>query len=260
MADNALGAFLRARRESTTPASVGLPEVGRRRTPGLRRAELAARADISVEYLTRLERGHDRHPSAQVIGTLAEALLLSPDERVHLHRLVKTGGAPTPCAQLGEPTPPRPTLLALLARLDDTPACLSTADGTILAHTKAFGQLAEPVGLLAAGNLPRYVFTDTRARTTFPDWSDLADRQAAGLRAAAGLGDGAAAALVEELTITGGAEFTRRYAASGTLPPATGVLRWRGPDGVRRLAYETLVVPGEEEHRLVAYLPAAGTG
>src|ERR687893_2984518 len=71
--DNALGAFLRARREAISPAAVGLPSGSRRRTPGLRREELASLAGISV-YLTRLERGSDRRPSTQVIGALADVL------------------------------------------------------------------------------------------------------------------------------------------------------------------------------------------
>jgi transcriptional regulator with XRE-family HTH domain len=67
MSDNELGAFLRTRREAIHPAEVGLPKSARRRTPGLRRAELATLAGVSVEYLTRLEQGRDRHPSAQVL-------------------------------------------------------------------------------------------------------------------------------------------------------------------------------------------------
>ncbi len=82
MSDIELGAFLRTRREAITPAEVGLPKSARRRTPGLRRAELATLAGVSVEYLTRLEQGRDRHPSAQVLVALADALRLSPDEGI----------------------------------------------------------------------------------------------------------------------------------------------------------------------------------
>lgn len=91
-----LGRFIRARREAITPAHVGLPAGGRWRTPGLRRVELAELAGISVDYLIRLERGRDRHPSGQVLGALADALHLGPEERAHLHRLVKAG---TVCPQ-----------------------------------------------------------------------------------------------------------------------------------------------------------------
>ncbi|XVS66553.1 helix-turn-helix domain-containing protein [Actinosynnema sp. CA-299493] len=94
---------------------MGLPTGPRRRTPGLRRAEPASLAGVSVEYLTRLERGRDRHPSAQVVGALADALRLSSHERVHLHRLVKAGGAV--CPAVADPRPVR----ALLDRLEPTP-------------------------------------------------------------------------------------------------------------------------------------------
>ncbi|MEV8440538.1 helix-turn-helix transcriptional regulator [Actinosynnema sp. NPDC051121] len=256
---NALGGFLRARREAITPAEVGLPTGPRRRTPGLRRAELAALAGVSVEYLTRLERGRDRHPSAQVVGALADALRLSSHERVHLHRLVKAGGSVCPAET--EPRPVRPTVLALLDRLEPTPAFVADAQGDVRAWTAGFRWLAAPSGLLDADrpNLARFVFGDERARATFPDWERVADERAAALRAAADLGDGGAAVLAEELSITVGADFGRRFTTAAVLPGGTGVERWRHPEaGELRLAYETLTLPGDEDHRLVAYLPADG--
>ena len=87
MIDGDLGRFLRNRRESVTPAEVGLPTGSRRRTPGLRRAELATLAGISVDYLVRLEQGRDTHPSAQVLAALADALHLDEDDRDHLRML-----------------------------------------------------------------------------------------------------------------------------------------------------------------------------
>jgi transcriptional regulator with XRE-family HTH domain len=259
MADNALGGFLRARREATAPSEVGIPAGTRRRTPGLRRAELASLAGISVEYLTRLERGRDRHPSGQVLGALADALGLSPDERVHLHRLVKAGSAEA-CPQSDLPVRSvRSTVRALLDRLEPAPALVVDAQGDVLACTVGFRLLAAPVGLLDADqpNLARFVFTDVRARAAFPDWERMADERAAALRAAADLGDRAAAALAEELSITAGTEFGHRFAASAVLPAWTGVERWEHPAaGTLHLAYESLPLPGTEEHRLVVYLPA----
>ncbi|OHV42522.1 transcriptional regulator [Parafrankia soli] len=260
MVDNVLGGFLRARRESISPTDVGLPAGARRRTPGLRRAELAILAGVSVEYLTRLERGRDRHPSGQVLGALADALRLSPDERVHLYRLVKVVGGEV-CAMSAAPARPplRPTLRALLDRLEPAPALVVTAHGDVLAHTTGFTRLAAPVGLVGdvPANLARYVFTDARARATFPDWARVADERAAALRAAADLGDGAAAALADELCITAGGEFGHRFATAAVLPAWTGVERWTHPTaGDLRLAFETLLLPGTDDHRLVAYLPA----
>ncbi|WP_447003507.1 helix-turn-helix domain-containing protein [Saccharothrix isguenensis] len=258
---NALGGFLRARREAITPAEVGLPTGSRRRTPGLRRGELADLAGVSVEYLTRLERGRDRHPSAQVLGALGDALRLSPHERVHLHRLMKAGGGVV-CPESTAPRPVRPTVLALLDRLEPTPAFVADAQGDVLARTGGFRWLAGPTGLLDADqpNLARFVFGDARARTAFPDWERVADERAADLRAAADLGHGAAARLAEELSITAGAEFGRRFATSAVLPAGTGVEQWQHPEaGTLRLAYESLTVPGDEDHRLVVYVPATPT-
>ncbi len=259
MADNALGAFLRARREAISPATVGLPCGSRRRTPGLRREELASLADISVEYLTRLERGRDRHPSGQVLGALADALGLSPDERVHVHRMAKMSSGEVCAQSVPPPRSVRPTVRALLDRLEPAPALVVDPQCDVLACTEGFRRLAAPVGLLdsAEPNVVRFVFADPRARATFPDWERVADERAALLRAAADLGDRTAAALADELSITEGAAFGRRYGAGGSLAPSTGVERWEHPSaGPLRLAFESLTLPGAEELRLVAYLPA----
>ena len=82
-----LGACVRAWRERTTPADVGLPSGGRRRTAGLRREELATLAGLSVDYLVRLEQGRSANPSRQVVASLARALRLTEAERDHLYRL-----------------------------------------------------------------------------------------------------------------------------------------------------------------------------
>jgi len=257
MTDNALGRFLRARREATSPTAVGLPAGDRRRTPGLRRGEVAERAGISVEYLTRLERGSDRYPSGQVLGSLADALELSADERVHLYRLIKASSG-SACQQSASVPAPRPTVRALLARLEPTPALVVDVAGDVLAYTAGFRALAAPTGLLDEDrpNLARYTFADTRARAVFPAWPTIADERAAAVRAAADLGDMAAGALAVELSITAGTEFATRYAATAALPAPTGVERWIHPEaGELHLAYETLALPGPEEHQLIVYLP-----
>lgn len=152
----------------------------------------------------------------------------------------------------------RPTVPALLDRLEPTPAFVADARGDLHALTAGFRWLAAPSGLLdvTRPNLARHAFGDARARTTFPEWERVADERAAALRAAADLGDGGAAVLAEELSITVGADFGRRFTA-GSVPGGTGVERWRHPEaGELRLAHESLTVPGDEDHRLVAYLPA----
>lgn len=251
MGDSALGRFLRARREATRPELVGLPVGTRRRTPGLRRAEVAALAGISVEYLIRLERGSDGQPSASVLGALADVFGLAAEERAHLHRLVKAGAS---CAAVAVREPVRDSVLAVLDRLDF--AYVVDPAGDVLACTDGFRALAMPIGLFDGGapNLARYVFTDPRAREVFPDWDAVADERAAGVRAAADLGDHAAAVVVEELSIVAGREFSGR--AGSALPRWSGVERWVHPVvGELRFAFEGLVVAGGDECRLVVLLP-----
>jgi transcriptional regulator with XRE-family HTH domain len=258
MSETELGAFLRAHREAVPPAAVGLPNGNRRRTPGLRRAELATFAGVSVDYLTRLEQGRDRSPSTQVLAALAETLGLSRDERIHLYRLAKaTGGGACDGATTTRARTVRPTVQALLDQLEPAPALVANRPGDLLAWTAGFARLAGPTGLLEAepSNLVRYVFTDPRAHDAHPDWDAVAGERAAALRAAAALGDPHAALLAEELTIIADARFRDRYEGSAALPARTGVERWAHLEvGELRLAYESLELPDPDEQRLVVYL------
>src|SRR5215471_3073637 len=90
---NVIGEYLRARRELVQPQEVGLPNLGRRRTPGLRREEVAMLAGVSADYYIRLEQGRDHHPSPQVLDALARVLQLDEDATAHLHGLAQP---PTP--------------------------------------------------------------------------------------------------------------------------------------------------------------------
>ncbi|MFE0147335.1 helix-turn-helix transcriptional regulator [Nonomuraea sp. NPDC059007] len=257
MGNNELGAFLRARREAVPPEAVGFPSGTRRRTPGLRRAELATVAGVSVDYLTRLEQGRDRRPSTEILTALADALSLSPDERIHLHRLHKAdaGGVCAGAPPLSRTL--RPTVEAMLARLAHTPAVVVNQLTEILAHTPAYARLLGPFGLLDDDppNLARYLFTDPRARDAFPGWTEVAAEHAADLRASAALGDQHAAHLAGELSLTAGATFTRPY-ANVMLPARIGTERWAHPEGELLLAYETLTLAGTDDQRLIVYVPA----
>jgi transcriptional regulator with XRE-family HTH domain len=260
MSDRELGDFLRGRREAVTPAEVGLPDGARRRTPGLRRSELATLAGMSVEYLTRLEQGRDRHPSPQVLGALADALRLDVDQRFHLHLLAKPGGGPICSGRVTPPSTVRPTVRALLDRLEPAPAFVVNRLGEILAHTEGYLRLAGPVGLLDGErpNLHRFLFTDPRARAAYPDWERRADEAAAALRfESRGGGDEHTRELVGWLSVAGGVPFIERLARPPALARSTGVDRLVHPDaGELRLAYETLDLPAGDYQRLVVYLPA----
>lgn len=126
-----LGDFLRRRRESLTPQSVGLPTAGPRRTPGLRRDEVAALANMSAVYYERLEQGRGPTPSAAMVHSIAVALRLSADERQHLYRLT---GQAAPAAP--EPTGyVDPGLLRVLTAVEHTmPGFISDDLGTVVAQ------------------------------------------------------------------------------------------------------------------------------
>ena len=130
-----LAAFLRARRARLSPRQAGLPETGdpgRRRTPGLRRQEVAQLAGLSVDYYIRLEQGRGPHPSRQVLTALARALMLTADERDYLFRMV---GQSPPLA----PAPSReitPGIRHLLDSLPETPAYVVDAAYNVLAWNK----------------------------------------------------------------------------------------------------------------------------
>jgi transcriptional regulator with XRE-family HTH domain len=261
MTDNELGAFLRGRREAITPDSVGLPIGFRRRTPGLRRAELATIAGVSVDYLTRLEQGRDRHPSAQVLGVLADALRMSPEERVHLRRITKSNSGYTCMVHEPPGRDVRPTVRALLATIEPAPAYVINRLTEIIAFSDGFRRLAEPLGLLDTDppNLLRYVFTNPRARAVYTDWDNVADEQVAALRVGSHPSDPYVAELIDELTITAGTPFTQRLTATPRLPQRTGVERVRHPTlGDLTLPYETLELPDTSyDQRLIIWLPAA---
>jgi transcriptional regulator with XRE-family HTH domain len=260
VSSNELGLFLRVRREAVTPAEVGLPAGPRRRASGLRRSEVAALAGVSVEYVTRLEQGRDRRPSPQVLSALADALRLTAGERTHLHRLTKAADPGFNCkGHTTQARTVRPTVQALLDRLEPTPAVLINHLSDILAHTAGYERLTRPIGLLdaTAPNLARFVFTDSRAHHAYPDWDHIADEQIAALKQGPFRADPHLAALADELTVTAGDSFTRRVDTVPALAKSSGILRLTHPEaGTLRLAYETLELSADDDQRLIVHLPA----
>lgn len=134
-----LASFLRSRRERITPADVGLPVGPRRRTPGLRREEVARLAYISTEYYTRLEQARGPHPSREVLSGLARALRLTDAERDHLHHLA---GAP-PLPPTGPTREVRQSILDLLHRLPQAAATVMSASFEVLAWNDLAAALLE---------------------------------------------------------------------------------------------------------------------
>ncbi len=250
-----LGDFLRARRDATAPESVGLAGGGNRRAPGLRRAELAVLAGISVEYLTRIEQGRDRNPSPAVVNALGEALRLDVTAREHLRYLTKVS-AGTCRGPLTQPRREvRPGVVAVLAQFEPGIAIVTNRLGDVLAHTSGFELLARPTGLLDARepNLTRFVFTDDRAREVFPDWHVVADERAFDL--VLGASAERSAEFVAALSPLAGPEFDRRLQRHDL--PVAGTQRWRHPAcGELRLDREVLELPAADAQQLVVYLPA----
>ena len=127
-----LADFLRARRARLSPRQAGLPEVGPRRTPGLRRQEVAQLAGMSVDYYIRLEQGRGPHPSRQVLSALARALMLTVDERDYLFRVA--GESPPPVA--GPSREITPGIRYLLDSMPQTPAYVVDAAYNVLAWNR----------------------------------------------------------------------------------------------------------------------------
>ncbi|MGW0081414.1 helix-turn-helix transcriptional regulator [Streptomyces sp. NPDC003393] len=132
-----LAAFLRHRREHIAPERVGLPRGRRRRTPGLRREEVAHLSAVGVTWYTWLEQARDIQVSVQVLDALARTLLLDPGERAHLFQLA---GATDPAPPAACPSV-TPALRALLEQIEPFPACLQNSRYDILAYNRSYGML-----------------------------------------------------------------------------------------------------------------------
>ncbi|MFD7466616.1 helix-turn-helix transcriptional regulator [Streptomyces tendae] len=154
-----LGAFLRSRRERLRPEDVGLPSGPRRRTPGLRREEVAVLAHISTEYYVRLEQGRAPRPSAEVLAGIAGALRLTDAESDHLHVLAGTAPGRTGLHRRDVP----PSILALVERLPQTAAFVVSAACDVLAWNGLAAALMEDFAALAPRdrNLARWAFLGT---------------------------------------------------------------------------------------------------
>lgn len=176
-----LGSFLRARRERTAPTDVGLPGSARRRTPGLRREELAALAGISTTWYTFLEQGRDVQASHQVLMAIADALRLEAPERAHLLTIAADGDGVIADLEFLAPE------VADVPRLvDPNPAYVTGSSYDLLAWNEAAARLFPGAADSPHPNLARWVFLDPTARHVLPDWPDVAQGLLARLRTNAG--------------------------------------------------------------------------
>jgi transcriptional regulator with XRE-family HTH domain len=169
---NRLGIYLRDRRRKLDPASFGLP-AERRRTPGLRREEVAQRANISPTWYTWLEQGRGGAPSADVLDRISRALMLTDVEREHLF-LVGLGRPPEVRYQAAGGVTPR--LQRVLDALDPCPAVIRTAIWDVVAWNRAATVIFGDYGSAPPEqrNILRYFFLDPRARAAQYDWESVA--------------------------------------------------------------------------------------
>ena len=255
-----LATFLRSRRERVSPESVGLPKGTRRRTPGLRREELAMLAGISVDYLVRLEQGRERNPSQSVLASLALALRLEESERLHLGRLGSLSlRHPGLCPTVATGAVDDGTL-AVLDGMTRSPAFVLDVSTRVLAWNDTYQLLMAPTGLLDASppNLLRYTFLDERSRTVFADWAAVAREQVGNLRHAATTcsEDPSIKELVGELT-AGSDEFARLWSEHDVTQKTRGEKHLVHPVvGPLNLRFEVLLLPDSPFRRLVVYVPA----
>ncbi|NUP29711.1 MAG: helix-turn-helix domain-containing protein [Nocardia sp.] len=253
-----LGSFLRSRRTAFDPGTAGISVEGVRRTAGLRRAEIAGLAGVSLGYYTRLEQGRAPHPSPSVLSALANALRLTADEREHLFAL--GGDVRLLPAEPTELAPGARRMLELLSV--PTAAYVINRYSDVLAwNTSAaaiFGHLTE--GPRRPNNL-RYVFTEPESRRRFSDWADIAADSVAHLRAATGQrpDDPVLRRLVAELN-AGSTAFRELWDDHELRHKVSGHKYLHHPlVGAFTLDYAVLAVPNAAGQRLVAYSAEPGT-
>jgi hypothetical protein len=177
-----LAAFLRSRRERLSPDQLGFPEFGRRRTPGLRREEVAQHAGVGVTWYTWLEQARDINVSDQVLDAIARTLLLDPHERGHLFTL-----AGSPLAEVGpDSVPVSEPVLQLMTKLDPYPVCVTNGRYDLLAYNHAYQVLIGDLDALPfeQRNSLWLMFTCPAMREAFPDWEKATRRMVAQYRAA----------------------------------------------------------------------------
>ena len=218
-----LGAFLRSRRERLRPEDVGLPSGPRRRTPGLRREEVAVLAYISTEYYVRLEQGRAPRPSGEVLAGIAGALRLTDAESDHLHVLAGTARTRTGLHRRDV----RPSILALLERLPPTAAFVTSAAFEVLAWNDLAAALMEDFARLTPENrnLARRAFLGPVPPDAplygISDGAEFRHHVVLELRATLARypTDPAVTGLIEELRSATYAQAARRLVEGGTVDP-----------------------------------------
>lgn len=259
-----IATFLKSRRTRRQPEEVGLPRRGRRRTPGLRREEVATLAQVSIEWYTWLEQARDINPSADALRRIAVALRLEPGERQHL--LTLAGYGPAPGAATTRPAGVSPRLERLIEQLEYCPAWVYGERWDILAWNRAasiiHGDLAAMEGI--ERNSLYQIFVSPRMRQMLVNWEHHARSCVAKLRAsyARNVDDPWFNELVQLLRARS-REFDAWWNDHDVQVGQEGMKTYNHPEaGLLTFDFTVLEVTEEQfaAARLVTYVPVPGTG
>ncbi|TSH97553.1 helix-turn-helix domain-containing protein [Verticiella sediminum] len=248
-----LGAYLRDRRSRLDPAAFGFSSA-RRRTPGLRREEVAQRSNISTAWYTWLEQGRGGAPSAQVLSRIASALMLTEAEREHLFML-GLGHAPEAKYTASEGVTPR--LQRLLDVLEISPTIIKTATWDVVAWNRAAALVLTDYGKLpsAERNILRLIFCDPRVRAAQEGWEGVARFVVGAFRADVARAGAASeiGKLVEELC-TRSAEFAAMWRDNDVRVHGEGTKLIRHPTlGLIALEYSAFAIDGRPDLGMIVY-------
>ncbi|WLS10725.1 helix-turn-helix transcriptional regulator (plasmid) [Shinella sumterensis] len=254
--DNALGTFLRDRRMRLDPTTFGF-QPGRRRTPGLRREEVAQRANISPTWYTWLEQGRGGAPSSHVLDRIAAGLMLTEPERDHLHVLA-FGHPPEPHYRQHDGITPR--LQRVLDAMPFSPAIIRTATWDVVAWNKAAAIILTDYAKLPPDrrNILRMIFSDERVRAAQDDWRNVARYVVGAFRAdAARAGAGMEIRqLVDELSANS-PEFKAMWDDNEIAGAREGIKRLHHPHlGSIALEFSSFAVEGRPDLNMMVYNPA----
>jgi len=253
--DNPLGAYLRDRRARLDPAAFGFSGA-RRRTPGLRREEVAQRANISPTWYAWLEQGRGGAPSPGVLDRIASALMLTDVEREHLF-LIGLGHPPEARYREGGGVTPR--LQRVLDALEPSPALIRTATWDVVAWNRGAVVMQADYGALPPGqrNILRSIFLDPRARAAQYDWESVARSVLGAFRMEAARAGAATEVkpLVDELCRLS-PEFSAMWRENDVYAPGDGVKHVRHPSlGPISFEYSVFAIDGRPDLSLIVYNP-----
>lgn len=253
--DNRLGAYLRGRRAKLDPAALGLP-LNRRRTPGLRREEVAQRANVSATWYTWIEQGRGGAPSADVLDRIARAMMLTDVEREHIF-LLGLGRPPEVRYEGAQGITPR--LQRVLDTLDVSPALVKTPTWDVVAWNKAAAAVLTDYATLAPEqrNILRLIFRDSAVRATQANWSNVARFVIAAFRAdvARAGANNAIQGLVDDLSRES-PEFATMWRDNDVRSHGDGTKTLHHPVvGPLQMEYSAFAVDGRPDLGMIIYNP-----